>query len=255
MKNSEIVFFTVLSALLFIGSLFYYTTFYPGLSSVFLALVLTLQFGLLSFLVGYLTLLMKTPTIGKGVAIILACSVLFMTTRFLVIYYSLQYYLPSDTIYRTPNRTLPFLLITNLIIATAVLFYTLYRKVALENSLLKKHLSELTGKADTPYATLEFKVDGKQVSIDCNEVRFLNSEREYTKITTVSQTYLILDRLKNFEQRLPKPDFLRTHRSYIVNTARVNRLDERYVYMDEHQIPIGKSYQKHVAIVLEDQGM
>ena len=52
--------------------------------------------------------------------------------------------------------------------------------------------------------------------------------------------------MKKLEDYLPRPEFLRTHRSYIVHMPKVEQIDRfRIVFGDEY-IPISDSYKDDV---------
>lgn len=67
--------------------------------------------------------------------------------------------------------------------------------------------------------------DGHKIQlIPCEEVYYLEAQDDYVMIYTATHKYLKQQTMKYFELNLGK-DFVRTHRSYIVNIKYVNRLE------------------------------
>lgn len=52
--------------------------------------------------------------------------------------------------------------------------------------------------------------------------------------------------LKQLEERLPATDFLRVHKSYLVNAAHIERVSGNYLRVGAHDIPIGNTYRQEV---------
>jgi DNA-binding LytR/AlgR family response regulator len=50
--------------------------------------------------------------------------------------------------------------------------------------------------------------------------------------------------MKGIVTRLPEDDFVRTHRSYIVNLDRIEALEDNSIVIGEKYIPIGASYKE-----------
>jgi two-component system LytT family response regulator len=67
--------------------------------------------------------------------------------------------------------------------------------------------------------------------IPCEDVVCLEADRKYTTIYTIdSNRYLSDQTIREFEQLLPKPDFIRIHRKHILNSKfikELKRIDDR----------------------------
>ena len=79
------------------------------------------------------------------------------------------------------------------------------------------------------------------------EIQFLEAADDYVKIQTKEGTFLKKRTMSHFEDILDGQQFVRTHRSYIVNVQHITRIDpyekENYlaVLKDGKQIPVSKS--------------
>jgi DNA-binding LytR/AlgR family response regulator len=69
--------------------------------------------------------------------------------------------------------------------------------------------------------------------------------REYIKIITKEGKPIItLESMKNIESIMPKSDFIRVHKSYIVSTKSISALSGNTVELGTFEIPIGGSYKE-----------
>lgn len=81
--------------------------------------------------------------------------------------------------------------------------------------------------AQTPlqHSRIVVKTNGKIKIIPVHEVQYLEAADDYVKIHTVSGTHLKNKTMQYFEQMLDARQFVRTHRSYIVNIQEITRLE------------------------------
>lgn len=56
------------------------------------------------------------------------------------------------------------------------------------------------------------------------------------------RTYTIRKSLKDITDKLPKDRFLRVHKSYVVLVDAVTAIDTSFIYLQDKEIPIGRSY-------------
>lgn len=75
------------------------------------------------------------------------------------------------------------------------------------------------------------------------DIIFLKAEVDYVKVVTVDNEILILDSLQHWEIKLSNWDFIRTHRSYIVNIDRIEKVSGNQIFMNDEVIPIGRTYK------------
>ena len=80
-------------------------------------------------------------------------------------------------------------------------------------------------------------------NIQTNEILFLKAEIDYVKVVTAEKDILILDSLRNWNEKLDKFKFIQIHRSYIININKINKIQGNQVFIDNTVIPIGKSYK------------
>jgi hypothetical protein len=87
------------------------------------------------------------------------------------------------------------------------------------------------------------KAEGKMVKVLFADLLFAEASRNYTKVVAVDQTLPTPISFSNFEQMLPASQFIRVHRSFIINRSRITHIEGNRVYIQKHEIPIGESYK------------
>ncbi len=90
------------------------------------------------------------------------------------------------------------------------------------------------------------KVDGKVIKIHFEDILFIEGLREYVRIVCESGKYVTLESLKNLEDFLPNPQFIRVHKSFIVAKSKVTALDGNQLELSGHKIPISRSKRDEV---------
>jgi DNA-binding LytR/AlgR family response regulator len=72
----------------------------------------------------------------------------------------------------------------------------------------------------------------------------------YVIFNTFQEKFTIHFTMKAVETKLPSNKFTRVHRSFIVNTSRINIIEDNSVIIKTHEgnksIPIGKSYKDNL---------
>lgn len=86
---------------------------------------------------------------------------------------------------------------------------------------------------------------GNMKKILIKDITHIEADRNYCIIHTSSSTTSVTVTLilKNLEERLPAKHFLRIHRSYIVNCARIDSITEIHVIIGKHKIPLSRNFR------------
>ena len=103
-----------------------------------------------------------------------------------------------------------------------------------------------TGKSALPPESRDFMfimVQKKKVKILYSEIVFIESQREYIKITTDGNEYVSKMSTNEIEALLPKHLFKRVHRSFIVAIRRIESFTADAIEINGSTIPIGKGYK------------
>ena len=131
--------------------------------------------------------------------------------------------------------------------------------VAVDKALEKSPLSPLTRTAsqwrtippnggnlsyDRQEDYLFLKADGKIFKIMHDDLLFAEAQGNYTKVVTTQHTLLPSMTFSSFEELLPSTHFLRVHRSFLINKARITHIEGNRVFIQSHEVPIGSSYRE-----------
>ena len=93
---------------------------------------------------------------------------------------------------------------------------------------------------------LFIKVDTKLIKLQNHDILFVESMGDYVRFVTAAKKYVTLNTLKNLEEKLNRSTFLKVHRSYIVNIAKIDDLQGNTIYIQGNEVPIGKGHREDV---------
>ena len=107
-------------------------------------------------------------------------------------------------------------------------------------------------------AFLYVKSDYQQVRIYLHEIRYIESLKDYVKIHLLPSSNMpsnaggptrhvvTMISMKTLEAFLPTPQFMRVHRSFIVQMPLVCRIDKQGIQLDDVCIPVSDTYREAV---------
>lgn len=91
---------------------------------------------------------------------------------------------------------------------------------------------------------LVVKVDYQNVKISFADILYIEGLKDYVKIYKVNEMVMTRLNLKGIESKLPKKNFLRIHRSFIVALDKISNFQKSYVTVGSKKIPVGGSYKQ-----------
>lgn len=97
------------------------------------------------------------------------------------------------------------------------------------------------------------KSEYENIKVNLQDIEYIEGLKDYIKIhlKEQSKTLLTLSSFKSILEKLPS-NFIRTHRSYIVNIDCIRALQKTNVVINGIRIPIGETYKK---VVLKKLGV
>ena len=96
-------------------------------------------------------------------------------------------------------------------------------------------------------AHIFIKVDKKKMQkIYLDEILIIESLRDYLKIKTIANKYIIHSTLSSFTEKLPSNNFIRIHRSFTIAIDKIEAVQGNSVEIDGVKYVIGRSYIEHV---------
>lgn len=112
------------------------------------------------------------------------------------------------------------------------------------------HAQRTAGEADAHVATshdAEFtfvKVDNKLVRVDFGEVLYVEALGDYVHLVTKRSKLIVYSTMRAIEEKFPAQHFVRVHRSFIINIAFVQALEDNSLLINDKYIPIGQTYMR-----------
>jgi len=123
------------------------------------------------------------------------------------------------------------------------------------NSFLKaankvKDLIVLSAKSQSvipppPVTHIFVKSEYKLVRVDLADIKYIESMHEYIKIHLMgNKSVMTMLSLKSIEEQLPTDQFMRIHRSFIVNLSKIGVIERnRIVFDGKIYIPVSEQYK------------
>ena len=92
------------------------------------------------------------------------------------------------------------------------------------------------------------KSDYKLIKVCLDDILYVEGDKDYVKFYVEGEEKPVLSllNLKRVEEWLPKPEFMRTHRSFIVHVAKARSVDRSHFVIGDVHIPISETYKAEV---------
>jgi DNA-binding LytR/AlgR family response regulator len=87
------------------------------------------------------------------------------------------------------------------------------------------------------------KVKSQLKKLLLEDVLYIEAYDNYSFIHTANQKYIVGSNLKVLENKLSEYQFIRIHRSYLINMKAIDSIDVDFVYINQHRLPLGKTYR------------
>ncbi|MGD1847971.1 MAG: LytR/AlgR family response regulator transcription factor [Salibacteraceae bacterium] len=108
--------------------------------------------------------------------------------------------------------------------------------------------TEVPATTTTEYLTV--KADYKTHRLKLSDLVYIEGLREYVAFHSTAGRLVALESLRKLEESLPSDQFLRVHKSYIVNKHWVRSQSGNQLELEGKRVPIGKSYRSKVLKIL-----
>lgn len=89
------------------------------------------------------------------------------------------------------------------------------------------------------------KAEYESVKINLEDIEYIQGLKDYLKIHIVgtNKTILTLMSFKDILEKLPQNQFVRVHKSFIVNIAAIKTVQRNRILINDVRIPVGESYK------------
>ncbi len=136
----------------------------------------------------------------------------------------------------------------------------LLKPIAFERLLqaVNRYFEVASTTIDTTLTTTEsndfifVRSDRRMLKVDFNAIIYVESYSDYIKIHLQDETITTRETITSIEAKLPKTQFLRIHRSYIVCIAKIQSFTNEHITVNRKALSISRSYKKEVLKRLEN---
>ena len=94
--------------------------------------------------------------------------------------------------------------------------------------------------------------DSRLIRVRFSEIRYIEAEKDFSMVYLAEKKLLAGMHLKMLEDLLPQGQFLRVHRSFMVNLSAISSINGNMIEIGKNEIPIGASYK---AVLLQRLGI
>ena len=101
-----------------------------------------------------------------------------------------------------------------------------------------------------PYIYL--KADKKMVKVLLNDIRYIESLKDYVRLKTSGRDVITHQTISYFEEKLPEDQYIRIHRSFIVPVNKIESFSASAIEVPGKELPIGRMYKNQVLAVLNE---
>jgi DNA-binding LytR/AlgR family response regulator len=84
------------------------------------------------------------------------------------------------------------------------------------------------------------KSNGRLIRLDFSEILYFENYGDYVKVHTTGEQIVFQSSLKSIESKLQGTQFLKVHRSYIVNLKKIVDIEENTLVIEQKVIPISR---------------
>ncbi|MBI2729625.1 MAG: response regulator transcription factor [Sphingobacteriales bacterium] len=103
-------------------------------------------------------------------------------------------------------------------------------------------------------AFISLRADRKNLKVSLNDILYIESLKDYIKVITINKTIITKQSISSIEEMLPKENFIRIHRSYIVSLNKIESYTNELIGIAKLELPISRMYKLEVSKVLNLSG-
>lgn len=98
-----------------------------------------------------------------------------------------------------------------------------------------------------------FRADRRVIKILLDDILYIESLRDYIKVVTTSKNIVTKQSISSIEETLPKQNFVRIHRSFIVAINKIQSYTTEMVDLGTTELQISRMYRYEVGRALQTQ--
>jgi two-component system LytT family response regulator len=99
------------------------------------------------------------------------------------------------------------------------------------------------------------KIGYGQVRVKLDDILYLQSTGNYMQFVLQEEKLLSRLTMTEAEALLPSPAFIRIHRSYLVASGKVDRVERDTVWIGNRELPVGAGYMRELGKITARRGL
>lgn len=99
---------------------------------------------------------------------------------------------------------------------------------------------------------INLRADRKNLKILLDDILYIESLKDYIKVVTTTKNIITKQSISSIEEVLPKNNFIRIHRSFIVAVNKIESFTNDTIEVSKHELPISRMYRHEVENFLND---
>lgn len=108
------------------------------------------------------------------------------------------------------------------------------------NKVFESHKNNLISHADNKNDVL-IKSNGSYIRLVHDDILYIEGMGDYVKYVTTEKTYIAHSTLRTAEETMNTSNFMKVHRSYIVNVSKIKNFSDNTLTIEGASIPVSKS--------------
>lgn len=113
-----------------------------------------------------------------------------------------------------------------------------------------QHQAFVTHDQDYLFVKSEYRI----IRINFKDIQYIEGMREYVRIhLTTDKPVMTLLSMKSLEEQLPQDQFMRVHKSFIVNLSQIKIVERSRIVFGNEYIPVGEAYKGAFQRYLDDK--
>lgn len=99
------------------------------------------------------------------------------------------------------------------------------------------------------------KTEHRMQKVFFKDIHYIEGMKDYLRIVSHNQRIMTLLSFKKIEELLPKSNFLRVHKSFIVALDKIESVERSRIKMLDMMIPVGENYKKEFQEMLDKKSI
>ena len=91
----------------------------------------------------------------------------------------------------------------------------------------------------------------KKLKIYTSKIKWIEAFGDYVKVVTEQDSHLVLSTMKAFELDLSKEKFIRVHKSFIINTDKVEKFNSKFAEIGVTKSPLSRNKKEELIKALD----